>query len=104
MGQGPFAHSRFHAELDEEALVGALGRSTIVRLRSGYVEDRYGMVLVPSHDANGSVDDLVAQRERDGWQLVSTRVDSEGAELIVFRRPDPEKAERQPRSMTTGSR
>jgi len=44
------------------------------------------MVLVPSREASRSVEDLVAQRERDGWQLVSTRVDSEGAEVIVFRR------------------
>jgi len=59
---------------------------TEVRLRSGCVEDRYGMVLVPSREASRSVEDLVAQRERDGWQLVSTRVDSEGAEVVVFRR------------------
>jgi len=45
------------------------------------------MVLVPFTDASSSTDDIVAQRQRDGWQLVSTRVDSEGAEIVVFRRP-----------------
>jgi hypothetical protein len=49
------------------------------------------MVLVPRaarhDDANRSATDIVAQRQRDGWQLVSARVDSEGAEVIVFRRP-----------------
>jgi len=46
------------------------------------------MVMVPINEASsGSTDDLVAERERDGWQLVSTRVDREGAEIVVFRHP-----------------
>jgi hypothetical protein len=50
--------------------------------------ERYGMVMVPINEASsGSTDDLVAERERDGWQLVSTRVDREGAEIVVFRHP-----------------
>ena len=61
------------------------------RLRSGSVGERYGMVLVPITsqypEASSSTDDLVARRQRDGWQLVSARVDSEGAEILVFRRP-----------------
>jgi hypothetical protein len=43
------------------------------------VSERYGMVLLPSTshdpDASNSTDELVAQRQRDGWQLVSSRVD-----------------------------
>ncbi len=61
------------------------------RLRSDPVGERYGMVLVPITsqypEASSSTDDLVARRQRDGWQLVSARVDSEGAEILVFRRP-----------------
>jgi hypothetical protein len=50
--------------------------------------DRYGMVMVPINESNGgSTEDLVAERKLDGWQLVSTRVDREGAEIVVFRRP-----------------
>ncbi len=49
--------------------------------------ERYGVVLVPINEGSRSAGDIVAQRERDGWQLVSTRVDSEGAEIVVFRRP-----------------
>ena len=49
--------------------------------------ERYGVVLVPINDGSRSAGDIVAQRQRDGWQLVSTRVDSEGAEIVVFRRP-----------------
>ena len=46
------------------------------------------MVMVPINEASsGSTDDLVAERERDGWQLVSTRVDQKGAEIVVFRHP-----------------
>jgi hypothetical protein len=51
----------------------------------------YGLVLVPNtalrHEESLSADDIVAGRQLDGWQLVSTRVDSEGADVIVFRRP-----------------
>jgi hypothetical protein len=54
-------------------------------------EEDYGLVLVPKaargQEAWRPADDIVAQRQRDGWQLVSSRVDSEGAEVIVFRRP-----------------
>jgi hypothetical protein len=49
--------------------------------------ERYGVVLVPTNDGSRSAGDIVAQRQCDGWQLVSTRVDSEGAEIVVFRRP-----------------
>jgi hypothetical protein len=55
------------------------------------VGERYGMVLVPITsqypEASSSTDDLVARRQREGWQLISARVDSEGAEILVFRRP-----------------
>jgi hypothetical protein len=55
------------------------------------VGEHYGLVLVPNtvqrNQTGPSGDDIVAQRQREGWQLISTRVDSEGAELIVFRRP-----------------
>jgi hypothetical protein len=55
------------------------------------VGEHYGLVLVPYTARSNAIipsgDDIVTQRQRDGWQLVSTRVDSEGAELIVFRRP-----------------
>jgi hypothetical protein len=51
------------------------------------VDERYGLTLVPSRENSLSVMDLVAQRQRDGWQLVSSRIDSEGAEVMVFRRP-----------------
>jgi hypothetical protein len=40
-----------------------------------------------SHQYSQSADDIVAQRQRDGWQLVSSRVDQYGAEVIIFRRP-----------------
>jgi len=50
------------------------------------MDDRYGLMLVPSLESGQSVDDAVAQRKRDGWQLVSTRIDKEGAEVMVFRR------------------
>jgi hypothetical protein len=30
---------------------------------------------------------MIAQQQRDGWQLISSRVDQYGAEIIVFRRP-----------------
>jgi hypothetical protein len=55
------------------------------------VGEHYGLVLVPNPvwgSAEGpSADNIVTQRQLDGWQLVSSRVDSEGAEVIVFRRP-----------------
>jgi hypothetical protein len=51
------------------------------------VDERYGLTLVPSRENSLSVMDLVAQRQRDGWQLVSSRIDSEGAKVMVFRRP-----------------
>jgi hypothetical protein len=51
----------------------------------------YGLVLVPhtaqSNETGFSGREIAAQRQPDGWQWVSTRVVSEGAELIVFRRP-----------------
>jgi hypothetical protein len=50
------------------------------------VSERYGMVLVPITEAIRSADDIVSQRQREGWQLVSSRVDNEGAEIVVFRR------------------
>jgi hypothetical protein len=64
-----------------------IGTRSAVRLRSDSMDERYGLMLVPSHDSGQSVDDVVAQRQRDGWQLVSTRIDSEGGEVMVFRRP-----------------
>jgi hypothetical protein len=52
--------------------------------------EHYGVVLVPNgtvpFDAGPSADDIIAQRHRDGWQVVSSRVDQYGAEVIVFRR------------------
>jgi hypothetical protein len=57
------------------------------RLRSRGVAERYGMVLVPPTNADHSADDIVAERESDGWELVSKRVDKYGAEVIVFSRP-----------------
>ncbi len=45
------------------------------------------MVLVPPTNADHSADDIVAERESDGWELVSKRVDKYGAEVIVFSRP-----------------
>ena len=53
--------------------------------------ERYGLVLVPNKalrpEETLSTDDIIAQRQQDGWQLVSARVDSDGADVIVFRRP-----------------
>jgi hypothetical protein len=53
--------------------------------------DHYGVVLVPRTarypETAQPADDIVTQRQRDGWHVVSSRVDSEGAEVIVFRRP-----------------
>jgi hypothetical protein len=63
------------------------GTKSATRLRSRFVPERYGLTLVPSRENGQSVTDLVAQRQRDGWQLVSSRIDSEGAEVMVFRRP-----------------
>jgi len=54
------------------------------------VGERYGMVLVPDaarHPGAPAASDIVAQRQRDGWQLVSLKVDTEGSEIFVFRRP-----------------
>jgi hypothetical protein len=69
-------------------LVGVpLARNPAARLRSRFVDVRYGLTLVPSHESRQTTKDLVAQRQRDGWQLVSSRVDSEGAEVLVFQRP-----------------
>jgi hypothetical protein len=69
----------------------AIGKQIYIRLPSRSVGEHYGMVLLPKaarhDDAARSSTDIVAQRQRDGWQLVSTRVDSEGAEVMVFRRP-----------------
>jgi hypothetical protein len=52
--------------------------------------EHYGMVLVPNttfpFEDGSAASDIVAQRQRDGWQLVSSRVDQYGAEVIVFRR------------------
>jgi hypothetical protein len=52
--------------------------------------EHFGVVLVPNttrpFEAGPSATDIVAQRQRDGWQLVSSRVDQYGAEVIVFRR------------------
>lgn len=79
-----------HAPVPWETGLPLAGR-LLTRLRSGSVGERYGMVLVPITsqypEASSSTDDLVARRQRDGWQLVSARVDSEGAEILVFRRP-----------------
>jgi hypothetical protein len=53
--------------------------------------ERYGLVLVPNTtlylEDGPSAHDIIAQQERDGWQLVSSRVDQYGAEIVVFRRP-----------------
>jgi hypothetical protein len=55
------------------------------------MEERYGMVLVPNStlpfEAGPSAHDIIEQQQRDGWQLVSSRVDQYGAEIVVFRRP-----------------
>lgn len=56
------------------------------RLRSRLVGERYGVVLVPLTNANQSAEDIVAERQGDGWELVSKRVDKYGAEVIVFSR------------------
>ena len=60
-------------------------------LQSRLVGERYGVVLVPNasqdSDASSPTEDLVAERQREGWHLVSSRVDSEGSEIVVFRRP-----------------
>jgi hypothetical protein len=50
------------------------------------VGERYGVVLVPLTNANQSAEDIVAERQGDGWELVSKRVDKYGAEVIVFSR------------------
>jgi hypothetical protein len=68
------------------------GVNTVSAATVPLVGDRYGMVLVPHHTPAPhpyiqSADDIVAQRQRDGWQLVSSRVDQYGAEVIIFRRP-----------------
>jgi hypothetical protein len=56
--------------------------------------EHYGVVLVPnatlSFEAGLSAENIVALQQRDGWQLVSSRVDQYGAEVIVFRRPVPD--------------
>jgi len=57
------------------------------RLRSRLVDERYGMVLVPLTEANQSADHIVAERQGDGWKLVSKRMDKYGAAVIVFSRP-----------------
>jgi hypothetical protein len=44
------------------------------------------VVLVPLTETRLSSDDIVAERQGDGWQLVSKRIDREGAEIIVFSR------------------
>jgi hypothetical protein len=44
------------------------------------------MVLVPLTEANQSADRIVAERQGDGWKLVSKRMDKYGAEVIVFSR------------------
>jgi hypothetical protein len=49
--------------------------------------ERYGVVLIPMTEVNQSSDDIVAERQDDGWELVSKRVDKYGAEVIVFSRP-----------------
>jgi hypothetical protein len=53
--------------------------------------EHFGVVLVPNttrpFEAGPSATDIVAQRQRDGWQLVSSRVDQYGAEVMVFRHP-----------------
>jgi len=55
------------------------------------VTEHYGVVLVPSRslasEDGPSAHDMIAQQQRDGWQLISSRVDQYGAEIIVFRRP-----------------
>jgi hypothetical protein len=103
MGQGSVALGGIRPELDAKGqLTGqmspckrvfsgwgplSLARMQRARLRSRLVDERYGLTLVPSRENGQSVRDLVAQRQRDGWQLVSSRVDSEGAEVMIFRRP-----------------
>jgi hypothetical protein len=98
MGQGPIAVSWIHPELDPKGQLGfeegyghpasrlphwhPIRAATTVR----GMDERYGLMLVPSLESGKSVDDAVAERKRDGWQLVSTRIDKEGAEVMVFRR------------------
>jgi hypothetical protein len=49
--------------------------------------DRHEMVMVPLSEANRTPDDIVADHHRNGWQLVSTRVEPDGLEIALFRRP-----------------
>jgi hypothetical protein len=52
--------------------------------------EHYGVVLVPNaslpFEAGPSAHDIIAQQQREGWQLISSRVDQYGAEIMVFRR------------------
>lgn len=53
--------------------------------------ERYGLVHVPNttlpFETGPSAHDIIAQQQRDGWQLVSSRVDQYDAEIMVFHRP-----------------
>jgi hypothetical protein len=53
----------------------------------GSPTERCGMMLVPLTEANQSADRIVADRQGDGWKLVSKRMDKYGAEVIGFSRP-----------------
>jgi hypothetical protein len=98
VGQRSFAVGWIHPELDPKGQLGfeegfghpASPLSHWHRIRAATtvhtMDERYGLMLVPSLESGQSVDDAVAQRKRDGWQLVSTRIDKEGAEVMVFRR------------------
>jgi hypothetical protein len=53
--------------------------------------EHFGVALVPNttlpFEAGPAAHDIIAQHQRDAWQLESSRVDQYGAEVIVFRRP-----------------
>ena len=51
------------------------------------MDERYVLALVPLTNTHQSIDDIVANRQGAGWQLVSRRADKYGAEVIVFSRP-----------------
>lgn len=49
--------------------------------------ERNEMVMVPLIETSRSADDIVAEYRRNGWQLLSKRIESDGVEVGLFRRP-----------------
>ncbi len=76
-----------HYADDVRAMRDGVGVEIVPRLPSQSVGERYGVVLVPITEVRLSADDIVAERENNGWRLVSKRMDRYGAEVIVFRQP-----------------